>query len=275
LHVGGTPGLRADRTNERRRVKSARTDLHVERLQDEAPLLRPVILQGLDQPLETGQVAVGCFAHLVRWPKGVIITKAFFLLMHFPLLLHHLVVLRFQAVMMAAMQNILGQWLYSIKHYLLMCLFLSSPERLPYSPWSLLLTGLVYFLLGMQLINAERSYAEVCAQIILELLMMGLIAWVMLHWKQALTRLLQTYSALLGITVAFTALTIPIYRLAISDGEVENSSLTLLILGLQIWNLAVMSLIFKRSFEISTQLSAIIAFGYFVVYHIVFYWLFV
>ena len=39
-------------------------------------------------------------------------------------------------------------------------------------------------------------------------------------------------------------------------------------------NLAVMSLIFKRSFEISTQLSAMIAFGYFVIYHITFYWLF-
>ena len=194
--------------------------------------------------------------------------------MQFPFALPHRVVLRFQAVMMAAMQNILGQWLYSIKHYLLMCLFLSSPERLPYSPWSLVLSGFVYFLLGMLLVNAERSYLEVCAQILLELLMMGLIAWVMLRWKQTLSRLLQTCSALLGITVAFTALTIPIYRMATSNGAVESGSFTYLILGLQIWNLAVLSLIFKRSFEISTQLSAMIAFGYFVVYHIVFYWLF-
>ncbi len=87
-------------------------------------------------------------------------------------------------------------------------------------------------------------------------------------------RLQQTFAALLGITVVFTLFTIPIYRIVSDSGVVENSLLTYFIYGIQIWNLAVLSLIFKRSFEISTQLSAIIAFGYFVIYHITFYWLF-
>ena len=47
--------------------------------------------------------------------------------------------------MMSAMQDILGQWLTSLRHYFYMCLFLSSPERLPYSPQALLLTGFAYF----------------------------------------------------------------------------------------------------------------------------------
>ena len=67
---------------------------------------------------------------------------------------------------------------------------------------------------------------------------------------------------------------IPLYRSASTDGVIESSSLTYLILGIQFWNLAVMSLIFKRAFAISTQLSAIIAFGYYIVYNSVFFWLF-
>ena len=39
-------------------------------------------------------------------------------------------------------------------------------------------------------------------------------------------------------------------------------------------NLAIISLIFKRSFEITTQLSAMISFNYFVVYQILVYWMY-
>jgi hypothetical protein len=176
--------------------------------------------------------------------------------------------------MMSAMQNILGQWLYSLKHYILMCLFLSSPERLPYSPYSLLLTSFAYFTLGLFLVDVERSYFTVCLQILIELVMLGLIAYLMLRWKQSLVRLQQTCAALLGITVAFTLITIPIYRIATADGMAESSFLSYAILAIQIWNLAVLSLIFKRSFDISTQLSAMLSFSYFVTYHITFYWLF-
>lgn len=176
--------------------------------------------------------------------------------------------------MMSAMQQIIGQWLYSIKHYSLMCLLLSGPARLPASPYPILLTGFVYFMLGLSLVGEQRSYFTVCLQISIELLMLALISYAMLRWKRLRSRLQQTFAALLGITVVFTLVTIPIYRAVSDGGVVENSLLSYIIYAIQIWNLAVLSLIFKRSFEISTQLSAIIAFGYFVTYHITFYWLF-
>ena len=176
--------------------------------------------------------------------------------------------------MMSAMQPIIGQWLFSLKHYLLMCLLLSSPARLPANPFPMLLTGFVYLMLGLFLVGEERSYLTVCLQILIELLMLGLISYTLLRLKRLHNRLQQTFAALLGITVVFTLFTIPIYRVVSDSGLVENSLLSYFIYGIQIWNLAVLSLIFKRSFEISTQLSAIIAFGYFVIYHITFYWLF-
>ena len=36
--------------------------------------------------------------------------------------------------MMSAMQNLLGPWLVSLRHYVYLCLLLSSPARLPYHP---------------------------------------------------------------------------------------------------------------------------------------------
>ena len=53
------------------------------------------------------------------------------------------------------MQNIIGQWLLSLKHYVLMCLLLSSPERLPYSAYSIALTVFSYLLIGMLLVDED------------------------------------------------------------------------------------------------------------------------
>ncbi|MCP4471800.1 MAG: hypothetical protein GY815_14155 [Gammaproteobacteria bacterium] len=177
----------------------------------------------------------------------------------------------FEVVMMSPMQNITGQWLYSLKHYLLMCVLLSSPARLPYSPYPLLLTGFAYFLLGLLLVDAQRGYTVICAQILLELAMLGSISYLGLRWKESLSRWLQTFTALLGINVIITAATIPVYYLGINN---EDSNYGLLLDIILIWNIAVISLIFKRAFEISIQLSAVISFAYFMAYLFTVFWLF-
>jgi hypothetical protein len=76
----------------------------------------------------------------------------------------------------------------------------------------------------------------------------------------------------IGVNLIITAVTIPLYRFAIQhENNIENLLIyvTLVIL---IWNLAVLSLIFKRSMEISTHLSAMISFNYFLVYQFLVYW---
>jgi hypothetical protein len=174
--------------------------------------------------------------------------------------------------MMSLMQNIIGQWLLSLKHYLLMCLLLSSPGRLPYNVYCVALTAVSYFMIGLLLVDEQRSYGLVCAQIILELGMLGLIAYWGLRWKKSLTRFQQTFESVIGVNLIITAVTIPLYRFAIQhENNIENLLIyvTLIIL---IWNLAVLSLIFKRALEISTHLSAMISFNYFVVYQFIVIW---
>jgi hypothetical protein len=104
--------------------------------------------------------------------------------------------------------------------------------------------------------------------------MLGLIAYAGLRWKKSLARFQQTFSALLGINVIITGATIPVYRSVISNTDSTESLLIYVTLAILIWNLAVLSLIFKRSFEISTHLSAIISFNYFVVYQFIIIWFF-
>ena len=87
LHVSCAPGFRPDGTKESRGMKCAGADLHVERLHNHTALLGPIGLQGLDEPLEARQLGSWYLAHLVRWPKGMIITKWDFLPIHFPALL--------------------------------------------------------------------------------------------------------------------------------------------------------------------------------------------
>jgi hypothetical protein len=176
--------------------------------------------------------------------------------------------------MMSHMQNIIGQWLLSLKHYGLMCLLLSSPERLPYSLHSIALTAFSYLLIGLLLVDEQRSYPAICAQIILELGMLGLIAYVGLRWKSSLARFQQTFSALIGINLVITVVTIPVYRSMASYTDSIENLLIYVTLVILVWNLAVLSLVFKRAFGISTNLSAMITFNYFVVYQFIIIWFF-
>lgn len=174
------------------------------------------------------------------------------------------------------MAQTLGQWLMCLRQYGLMCLFLSSPERLPSNPFCTLISVSFYLLIGLLLVDEQRGYASVTTQIILELVMLAAITYAGLYWKKKLQRFSQTYSALVGINMVISAASIPSYQFngagnaAQGDSKVFLLYITLLII---VWNLAVLSLIFKRAMAISTQLSAMISFTYFVIYQIIVSWL--
>ena len=175
--------------------------------------------------------------------------------------------------MMSHMQNIIGQWLQCLKHYILMCLLVSSPNRLPYNPYCTAVTVFIYFLIGLLLVDEQRAYSTICSQIVLELGMLGMIAYWGLLWQKSLPRFLQTFTALAGINMVITAATVPVYRsMTLYESDME-SLLIYTTLAILVWNLAVLSLIFKRSFEIPTFLSAMIAFIYFVLYQFIVIWL--
>ena len=169
------------------------------------------------------------------------------------------------------------QWLISLKHYVLMCLFVSGPDRLPSSPHSILFSLFCYFIIGFSLVDEQRSYATIVIQIVIEIALLTLVIYTGLKWKNLLSRLYQSFSALLGVNMVISAASIPIYEVLIqdlnSDAEISRSVLnaTLLIV---FWNLSVMSLILKRALNINTAFAAMISFNYFMVYQFLIIWLF-
>ncbi len=168
-------------------------------------------------------------------------------------------------------------WLSCLKHYILMCLFVSSPDRLPRSLHCILFSLFAYCLLGFSLVDEQRSYALVIAQILLELGLLALVAHTGLKWKKKLVRFHQTFSALIGVNLVISAVSIPVYQVLtqkISAGDGIDPVIIYTTMVIVFWNLAVLALIFKRAFEINTVLSSMISFNYFLIYQFIIIWFF-
>ncbi len=170
--------------------------------------------------------------------------------------------------MMGAMSTTLQQWFFSLRQFGLMSLLLSSPARLPWNPYCLLLTLCAYAATGLLLVD-KQGYSTIALQMLLELALLGTISWLGLKWKNMPQRWLQTFSALVGVNLVISLVSIPWQRaLDIGEGEPTRAAL-LTFFALVIWNLAAISMIFKRAFEISTQLSAVLSFNYFLVFYFI------
>lgn len=167
------------------------------------------------------------------------------------------------------MQYIIGQWLRSLKQYVAMSLFLSSPDRLPYNPYCTALSIFFYYLLCLGLVDETRSFTELSAHLTFELGLLALFVYAGLRWRGAVPRFQQTFSALVGINMLITLASILLYRIDTGSENMLDNPLFYLLL---VWNLAAMSLIFKRAFEISTHLSAMLAFNYYVIYQLTLIW---
>lgn len=151
-----------------------------------------------------------------------------------------------------------------------MTLFASSPARLPYHPPSIILTLIAYYFVAILILGDQRSQLSILLQLLLEVALLFSVSYIFLKYRNRTARLLQTLSALIGINLVISTVSLPFY-LTLSDslkGE-EISQLTqVLYLLLLLWNLAVISLIFKRAFEIRTIVAGIITFNYYLLYEL-------
>lgn len=162
----------------------------------------------------------------------------------------------------------MNDWLYSLRQYWLMCFFSSGPDRLPSGFQCAAYSLFVYLLAGFFLTDENRHYGNVAAQIGIELLLLALIAYLGLLWQKKLPRFAQTFSALLGVNLVMSLVAIPIFLMSAESRSAGTGGdwLTYLTMGIIFWNLAVISLILKRAMEISTWISTMIAFNYFLFY---------
>ncbi|MCP4076293.1 MAG: hypothetical protein GY744_08925 [Gammaproteobacteria bacterium] len=166
------------------------------------------------------------------------------------------------------MNSILSVWFNSLKHYLQLSVFSSSPAKLPFSPASVILTLVAYITVGELLLGAERGLLSIIIQIGIEVLILFTITFIVLKITRKPERLLQTLSALIGVSLIISLVSLLIMS-ALPDSSNADEINPLIIQAniiLLLWNLAAISLIFKRAFEIRTLTAGIIAFNYFLFY---------
>jgi hypothetical protein len=161
-------------------------------------------------------------------------------------------------------------WLVCLRHYLTMALFRSSPASLPYHPYTLGLTLGAYVLVALILLAGERSVHSILMQVSIEVAILYLISYFMLIYMGKPERLVQTVSALFGVNLVIGFISIPLF-MALPPSTAEHISPLTLNVSLLIlfWNLAAISLVFKRAFEINTLAAGFIAINYFLVYEFI------
>jgi len=149
-----------------------------------------------------------------------------------------------------------------------MMFFMSSPSNLPYCPNCLLFSLIAYIACGKFLMGETRSLLMIAIQIFIELFILYLISSIMLKFANKTERLQQTVAALIGVSLVISFVSLPIMAILpdIRDGDTINSLTVQVSLVILIWNLAVISLIFKKAFEIRTILAGFLSFNYFLLY---------
>lgn len=149
-----------------------------------------------------------------------------------------------------------------------MSVFMSSPAKLPQNPAPLLVTILAYIVTGELLLGDQRSFLSIMVQIAIEVIILFSISYIALKLTRHPQRLVQTLSALIGVSLIVSIVSLLIMSAFPHNAKAEqlNSLVIQINLILLFWNLSVVSLIFKRAFEISTLFAGFIAINYFIFY---------
>ena len=164
--------------------------------------------------------------------------------------------------------HLLRLWLYCWVQFLRLALFISTPAKLPWNPALLLLSLAAYLLVGQWILGDSRPFSDILLQIGIEVGLLAAISFIALRLQGHGERFVQTLHALIGVNLIISLLSYPLIELLPDPmhNDQPNMLAMQLSLLLLVWNLAAISLIFRRSFEISTLFAAFLSFGYFLVY---------
>lgn len=156
--------------------------------------------------------------------------------------------------------------------YLKMTFFKATPDEVPCDVSCLIKSLVIYCMINLWLLDVHSSAQSVISKIGIEMLLMITVLFIGLKVTKKQERFLQSLSSLVGIGMIISLISIPVYYLFIpqflQDQEI-NQTVINITLVLLIWNLAVMSHIFKRSFEVSTFMAATISFNYLIIFEVI------
>lgn len=163
-------------------------------------------------------------------------------------------------------------FLQCLSLYFKIAFFKASPDQLPLNISCMLKALLIYCAINLFLLNTQSSLIQVLMQIFVELSLLSFFVYFGLKIKQTPERFLQTLSALIGAGMVISLISTPIYYIFtpqfLNQEEVSQSFINITVV-LLVWNLAIISHIFKRSFEINMIMAAVLSFNYLILFEVI------
>ncbi|MDQ6983351.1 MAG: hypothetical protein Q9M44_01395 [Ghiorsea sp.] len=155
--------------------------------------------------------------------------------------------------------------------YFKIAFFKASPEELPFNLYCTIKALLIYAAINLFLLDSHSSFVNVLLRIFIELGLLTIFVYLGLKIKQTPERFFQTLSALIGIGMVISLISAPLFYVFfpqfLSNEEVTQDLINVTVI-LLIWNLAAISHVFKRSFEINSLMAAILSFNFLILFEV-------
>ena len=141
----------------------------------------------------------------------------------------------------------------------------SAPQDLPYSPSLTVQLAVVYILSGVMIVKTTVSSADTLSGILLGLLVQLVFTYSVLHALDKRPRFVQTFCAILGVSILFNLISWPVFAL-LADETIDDSlrsSMSLAFLLVISWEVLVKAHIFKHALEMKMYSALALSFSLF------------
>ena len=151
-----------------------------------------------------------------------------------------------------------------LKRFLNICLLTQGPQDLPHSSLTLRILLVVYFLTGSFSMLSSTAFEDAVLIMMLDLAVLILFTWFCLQAFKKQARFIQTTTALAGAGSIFQLLAWPllIQMESVKQSGEASPEVTLLLLIIISWNLAVFAHIFRHAFGIRMLAAFILTLAY-------------
>ncbi|WP_455218080.1 hypothetical protein [Kaarinaea lacus] len=149
-----------------------------------------------------------------------------------------------------------------LKLFVDLCRFRAAPQDLPYSQFFMALCIACYTVVGFAISLSEQPFGQSIIIAAADTSLMVGLAYLGLWARDSLPRATQTVTALAGTGTLFELIGWPLVTYLQSLGEGETSLLSLLLLGIVIWNIVVIGHILRHALELPMWVASGIALLY-------------
>lgn len=127
----------------------------------------------------------------------------------------------------------------------------ATPQDLPYSPLLTIQLVVFYFLSGVIVLQTTLSPDNLYAGILLGVVVQYVFAYSVLAALSKSARLMQTFSALIGVSLLFNVISWPVFSVLADQvaSDALKSTMSLMFLLLISWEVLVKAHIFKHALE--------------------------